>query len=85
MKLDFEGEKMISMKKVDFMKIAINYTKCIDVRKPFKLKDIIGDDCPTLPGKWLREEVKKGTFNTSEYIIEYIGTDSADIYIKKER
>lgn len=74
---------MISMKKVDFLKIVVKYIESIDFNKPFKLIDIIGDECPTLPGRWLREEVEKGTLNSSEYIIECIGRDSADTYIKK--
>lgn len=76
---------MISMKKEDFIKTVVKYIRRIETKRTFKLKDIIGDDCPTLPGKWLREEVEKGTFNTPEYIIKYIKKDSADIYIKEKR
>lgn len=76
---------MISMKKEDFMETVVKYIGDIKDEKEFKLKDVIGDNCPTLPGKWLREEVEKGTFNTSEYIIKCIEKDSADIYIKKKR
>jgi hypothetical protein len=73
---------MISMKKVDLIQKAEVYIKCSDVNKPFKLTDILGDDCPTLPGKWLREEVEKRTFDTPTYIIECIDIEP-DTYIKR--
>ena len=67
----------------DFLTKAEQYIKTIDIDRKFKLKDILGDDCPAYPGAWLRKEVRKGRFNTSAYVVEFVGIDSSDTYIKK--
>lgn len=67
------------------MKSSSKYIERLEGNRPFKLKDIIGDGSVALPGKWLYEEVEKGTFNTSKYVIECIGKDHSNTYIKKER
>lgn len=67
----------------DFLIKAEQYIKSIDIGRNFKLKDILGEDCPAYPGAWLRDEVDKGRFNTSLYVVEFLERDSSDTYIKK--
>ncbi len=71
------------MNKLTFLKATNEYIKSIEMNQEFKLKDIIGNDCPAYPGQWLVDEVKKKTFNTSEYVIELVRRDYSDTYIKK--
>lgn len=71
------------MDKSTFVKTASEYIKNVVADKPFKLKDIIGDDCPAYPGQWLYDEVQNGLFNTSEYVVELVGKDYSDTYVKK--
>lgn len=71
------------MQMSDFLLKADQYIRSIGINKEFKLSDILGTDCPAYPGKWLYDEVKKGRFNTSSYVIECIGKDYSDTYIKK--
>lgn len=75
------GDKIMKMS--DFLVKAEQYIKSISIGKEFKLKDILGKDCPAYPGTWLADEVRSGRFNTSEYIIECIGIDYSDTYIKR--
>lgn len=67
----------------DFLIKAEKYIKSIDIGRNFKLKDILGEDCPAYPGAWLRDEVDKGRFNTSLYVVEFLERDFSDTYIKK--
>lgn len=67
----------------DLITKAEQYIKSIDVNQKFKLKDILGEDCPAYPGAWLRDEVDKGRFNTSSYVVEFVERDYSDAYIKK--
>lgn len=71
------------IKMPDFLTKAEQYIEGVDIGHKFKLKDILGENCPAYPGTWLLDEVDKGRFNTSEYIIKCIGRDSADIYVKE--
>ena len=67
----------------DFLTKADQYIKNISIGRKFKLKDILGEDCPAYPGTWLRDEVDKGRFNTSSYVVEFVERDFSDTYIKK--
>lgn len=67
----------------DFLIKAEQFTKSIDIGRKFKLKDILGEDCPAYPGAWLRDEVDQGKINTSLYVVEFLERDSSDTYIKK--
>lgn len=67
----------------DFLIKAEKYIKSIDIGRNFKLKDILGEDCPAYPGAWFRDEVDKGRFNTSLYVVEFLERDFSDTYIKK--
>lgn len=67
----------------DFLAKAEQYIKSIDIGHKFKLKDILGENCPAYPGAWLRDEVEKGGFNTSSYVVEFVERDYSDTYIKK--
>lgn len=71
------------MQMSNFLVKADQYIKSINIDQKFKLNDILGVDCPAYPGTWLFDEVKKGRFNTSSYIVECIEKDYSDTYIKK--
>ncbi|MBD5135729.1 MAG: hypothetical protein HDT39_07190 [Lachnospiraceae bacterium] len=71
------------MQMSDFLTKTDQYIKSIDIGQKFKLNDILGEDCPAYPGAWLRDKVRKGRFNTSLYVVEFVGIDYSDTYIKK--
>jgi hypothetical protein len=71
------------MDKSTFEKTASEYIKNIATDKPFKLKDILGNNCPAYPGQWLCDDVQKRLFDTSEYVVKLVGKDYSDTYIKK--
>ena len=71
------------MDKPTFFKAANEYIKNVETDKEFKLKHIIGDDCPAYPGQWLFEAVERKEFDTSSYVVELVGKDYSDTYIKK--
>ena len=71
------------MQMADFLSKADQYIKSISINKKFKLNDILGTDCPAYSGTWLYDEVKKGRFNTSSYVIECAEIGYSDSYIKK--
>lgn len=71
------------MDKSTFLKTADEYIRNIGTGQKFKLKNIIGEDCPAYPGTWLYETVENGLFNNSIYIVEWVEKDYSDTYIKK--
>lgn len=72
------------MDKSTFLKEADEYIKNIENNQEFKLKHIIGDDCPAYPGQWLFDAVQMKVFNTSEYTFKLVGKDYSDTYKKEE-